>query len=139
MTVRNLNVKIHRVILGRAKVAPSFSWRDRTRTSLLLAGATSAALYLALTHVFPLPRYAAHRRLYDLMSLAGRNGWSALLYAIAVSALFGVYCRSWRRLYTVEEDRVADARVFLGGVVAFAVLFAAVLAWMYPVNATDLF
>ena len=140
MTLRSLNGQIRRVLLGREEVAPGLSWFDRTTTLVLLGGGgISAALYLALTLVFPLPRYAAHHRLYDLVSLAGRNGWGALLYAIAAVVLFWTYWQSWRRLRTVEEEGAANARPFLVGVAAFAVLFAAVLAWMYPVNAIDLF
>jgi hypothetical protein len=139
MTFRSLNVRIHRGFLGRGKAGPGLVWFDRPTTFLVLAGGTSAALYLALMFVFPLPRYAAHPRLYDLMSLAERNGGNALLYAFAVVVLFGVYWQSWRHLALVEEDHTADPRPFLGSVTAFAALFAVVLVWMYPVNAIDLF
>ena len=113
--------------------------RAPTLRPLLLCGAASAALYSVFVCAFPLLRSVTDRDVYDLMDLTGHDVRGAIGYGVLVIALFGLYQGAWRLLERQETSTGARSRSFLAIVIGFGVLFALVLVWMYPINATDLF
>jgi len=134
-------------VSGRKRISSAFrqiishspSLQTAAILPLLLCGGLSGALYLALTLVFPLPKYAAHRQLYDLTSLTHYSAWGAILYALLVVALFGLYWQAWRSLCRAVNGSHIGSQLSLGIVAVYTVLFAFVLVWLYPINAVDLF
>ena len=90
----------------------------------------SGLIYLLFAFWFALvPRYN-HVPLADTFSLSN-SWWQGLIYALLLTALFGLYLLGWKRLR--EDDRPVS-HLF-----ASTLLFIPSLIFTFPINATDLY
>ncbi|MGE5141007.1 MAG: glycosyltransferase 87 family protein [Rudaea sp.] len=109
--------------------------QSSSETALLLAvvGLLSAVIYwLAFVRPYSLLQWGqmAQMSIAKMTDLNIRAAWS---YAIAFIILFALYWTASRRILGTQ-DRSAWA-IVIGG----AVLFSAILIWLYPTDALDIF
>ena len=99
--------------------------------SLVAIGIVSEVVYLAYVLLFPLMRYGAASRPFDMEQIAGDRRWMAVVWLVGLLVLYGAFGLA----VAGSEMRRLSRRVILG----FGALFAFTLMWLYPVTATDLF
>ena len=98
---------------------------------LLFLGAATAALYVVLVLIAPLPTWGAIGQPTDLLDIVGPAHWKAALWVVGVGGLFLLYGAALR----VSTAATLPLRPVIG----FGLLFGLILLWLYPVTATDLF
>jgi hypothetical protein len=98
---------------------------------LALLGGVTAGVYALLVWLYPLVVHAAAARPYDLEQLSRGRAWAAYLYVGGLVLAFVCFALAF--------PLVRRARRPLPWIVGFGLLFGAILIWLYPVTATDVF
>lgn len=91
----------------------------------------TAACYAGIAYLFPWTIAETATRGYDLEQLARGREWAAGFYVVGLLLAFAAFAASF---FVVQRVRRP-----LPLIVGFGLLFALILAWLYPITAIDVF